>query len=228
MKNFNNKRENIVLGVFSLLFIFLFFEIYKYFLANEYSDLFAHFNYAVSISKNEVEYPGNFLMYYLVSLPNQYHHTVVVFALLMALSIYGKFLISYWVLKKNLVEKNYLFPLLMAFLLLFVFSIPSLTIVKKCLYFGNFVPNVWHNSTIIFLTPFAIALFYNVFLVKKYKYQFFVSVFLILVNIAIKPSFIFVFVGLLGIISFYDLVKEKKITSDIKKYIFLWLCVSAL
>ena len=65
------------------------------------------------------------------------------------------------------------------------------------MYLGRFVPNVWHNSTTVFLFPFAILLFWKQLKAfdspPKIK-DILLLCFLVILNAAIKPSFLFVYI----------------------------------
>ncbi len=67
------------------------------------------------------------------------------------------------------------------------------------MYLGKTVSNVWHNSTIIFLFPFALILFweeYKIIYKKGYcnKGKILLVFILVVLNALIKPSFLFVFI----------------------------------
>lgn len=93
-------------------------------------------------------------------------------------------------------NKNYWISFAIGLSLMFVFVIPVLYISNKYFYIGNFVPNVWHNSTTILLMPFAILLYIvSIKQIKSYDCTRDIQItILILLNIFIKPSFIFVFI----------------------------------
>lgn len=82
--------------------------------------------------------------------------------------------------------------IIFSLLLLIVFSLPTSTS-----YLGQISPNVWHNSTTIFVMPFALLLFW-----QSYKQlqsptvagAVLISIFCVL-NAFAKPSFLFVFCG---------------------------------
>lgn len=91
------------------------------------------------------------------------------------------------------INRGIIYPL--SFFLLIFMSVIS----GKNLYLGEPSPNVWHNSTVIFLMPFALLLFlYTAKIInegRKQKYVIILFV-LILINALIKPSFLFVYVAL--------------------------------
>ncbi len=78
--------------------------------------------------------------------------------------------------------------------LMFIFCLPGLNFfVNNNFLLGQLASNLWHNSTVIFLFPFAIMLFFEIFsfLEKSGKSKFTLLIFLVVINILIKPSFIF-------------------------------------
>lgn len=99
-------------------------------------------------------------------------------------------------------QKKYI--ILLSFLMLFVFSFPNIRAIirlfySKCegsYYLGQISPNVWHNSTLIFLMPFALLLFWQSYqqLIDPQSNRIWIISLLIVVNIFIKPSFFFVFI----------------------------------
>lgn len=85
--------------------------------------------------------------------------------------------------------------LLLTSMLLIVFNLPKEFSLEGRFYLGQIPPNIWHNSTTIFLMPFALYLFWLSYkqltspATNRIAYISFVCV----VNILIKPSFFFVF-----------------------------------
>lgn len=97
---------------------------------------------------------------------------------------------------------------LTSFLLLFAFSLPSFFLNTDYNYLLRYTPNVWHNSTTIFVMPFVILLFWlSVKQLNEFKKErlFWITILLIL-NVVIKPSFLFVYVVIFPI---FLLVKFK-------------------
>ena len=82
--------------------------------------------------------------------------------------------------------------------LIFTFSLPLSKLLGGHYYLGNLPPNVWHNSTTIFLMPFALLLFWNSYeqLKNPTTKRIIILSILVLINIIIKPSFCFVFIVL--------------------------------
>ncbi|MGB0880999.1 MAG: hypothetical protein ACPGTO_10570 [Polaribacter sp.] len=98
--------------------------------------------------------------------------------------------------------------------LFFCFAIPdpfSYFVLNK-MYLGRFVPVVWHNSTTILLFPFAILLFWKQLKIidsvhKTTLSEILVINILVIINVLIKPSFLFVYMP----VTFIFLLKNFKI-----------------
>lgn len=107
----------------------------------------------------------------------------------------------------NSLSKNYWLSVISGLSLIFIFAIPIATlVVRGWMYLGNFTPNVWHNSTTIFLFPFAILLYYNSYKqFDSYSPRRDITIFiLILLNLYIKPSFFFAFACAYPLIMLYQ------------------------
>ncbi|MDR2836328.1 MAG: hypothetical protein LBV69_09110 [Bacteroidales bacterium] len=146
---------------------------------------------------------GNFVLYGLVNVFSGFNKTIIVaeFVLCILLSFAT---VWRYVLAKNQIHRldngvnGYWKSVLWALSLIFIFAIPIPLLLHQPhnFYLGSFTPNVWHNSTTIFLFPFAILLFH---LSCKQLYEFNVKnnfwiVLLVSLNIFIKPSYFFVWV----------------------------------
>ncbi len=78
--------------------------------------------------------------------------------------------------------------------LMFLFCLPGLNYFENNNFLlGQLATNVWHNSTIIFLFPFAIMLFFEGYrFVENFeKKKILLLISLIVINVLIKPSFLF-------------------------------------
>lgn len=96
-------------------------------------------------------------------------------------------------LDSNSINRSHLYILALSLLIL----MPILT--GFAMYLGKPSPNVWHNSTIMFLMPFAVLLFlYTGRIIQEGGKRNLISIFFILIvlNVLIKPSFLFVFISL--------------------------------
>jgi hypothetical protein len=98
------------------------------------------------------------------------------------------------------IDLNY-YMMLIFFAVAMFFSVPvqdpaGLFLFERY-YIGKISPNVWHNSTVIFLFPFALLLFYKqskMLVEENATARELIEIFvLIIINILIKPSFFFVY-----------------------------------
>jgi len=82
-----------------------------------------------------------------------------------------------------------------ALLLAFAFSLPGAGILQGRFYLGQLPPNVWHNSTAIFLMPFVLLLFWTSYkqLIEPQNKRIWLISLLNIVGILIKPNFFLVF-----------------------------------
>ncbi|WP_156032833.1 hypothetical protein [Prevotella sp. 10(H)] len=169
-------------------------------------DLSYHARFSLEIMKGERPMFGNFLLYMLVpvfagfSKSLLYHKISLCFLIAIATTIkfvWAKNKINEIGLFSYDISKRYWMSVLIAFSLIFVYviPIPSYLLFDR-FYLGNFVPNTWHNSTTIFLFPFAILLFYQSYkqIVEYDSKRNIIILILMIVNIFIKPSFFFVFI----------------------------------
>jgi hypothetical protein len=191
-------------------------------------DLNTHVGQIVKINSNEISYPPNFLYYFLVNLFSGFSKnleilsTVAIF--LLSGAVTAKYIITIKMLEEfsgvNTNNINKKLITLFAFILVFSFAIPDFynLFFLKNLYLGRIVPNVWHNSTTIFLFPFALMLFWKQFnLIKSASTPSFKDIvalsLLVVLNALIKPSFLFVLIPVtsIWIILKYELKNFKKI-----------------
>ncbi len=84
---------------------------------------------------------------------------------------------------------------LTAFLLAFAFSLPTANVLKGWYYVGQTPPNIWHNSTTIFIMPFALLLFWLSYkqLSDPQKSRISLIALLAVLTILIKPNFFLIF-----------------------------------
>lgn len=163
------------------------------------SDIKAHVQLIQSVARGASLPPANFMFYLLV-------YTIAIFnietlplyiatVLILSLSVAAKFTISrvfliqhYRSALKNNVAPEAIIPFI-SILLLIVFSLPT-----NNFYIGQIPPNVWHNSTVIFVMPFALLLFWLTYnqLVHPTVNRTVPITILCILNILIKPSFFFV------------------------------------
>ena len=208
-----------------LLFVFLFLAFYTLLkvIPPDYNDLHDHAAFARKMCTGEIPYTGNFLLYLLVNVFSFFSAKVTPteFSLCFLLAFAGvyRFNLSRKVIADVLNEdyrysSNYWLTAALTLSMLFVFAIPipSYFSDDHFFYIGNYVPNVWHNSTILFLFPFALLLFEQSYQqLKEFNAKRNLWIFLlIMLNLSIKPSYFFVFICVypLTLLFKYKLKKE--------------------
>ena len=191
-----------------LLFILLFAAYYSLLkvIPADYNDMHDHAAFARKMCTGEIPYTGNFLVYLLVNIFSFFTAKVTPTELslcgLLALAGVYRFSLTQQkiteVVKEINFQSSWWLTVLLSLSMLFVFAIPLPGYLSDDHYFyiGNYVPNVWHNSTILFLFPFALLLFEQSYKqLEKYSLKRNALIFiLILLNLMIKPSYFFVFI----------------------------------
>jgi hypothetical protein len=196
----------VVLFVLTIL-LFVAFEGILHVVPADYNDIHDHAAFARQMAQGQRPYAGNFLVYLLVNVLSFFSSNVafseIVLCLMIAVATTYRFSLSEQKINqfvysdsvsKNKKSKSSLYALS----LLFVFAIPIPSYFSEdCfMYIGNYVPNVWHNSTILILFPFALLLFDLSYrqlesFENKRNWQILL---LVTLNLFIKPSFFFVFI----------------------------------
>lgn len=164
------------------------------------SDILGHALYIQKMVQGEVLPPANFLYFglvYVVSLfDTREFPLLLASALVLSLAVSAKFAIT------RTYASNYLANILggaqaseravilVSVMLLIAFSMPM-----RRLYLGQIPPSVWHNSTIVFVMPLALLLFWQSYeqLMEPNRRRVFVLSILCVANIFAKPSYVFVF-----------------------------------
>jgi hypothetical protein len=149
--------------------------------------------------------PTNFLFYIVVYITALFKTDAtslfVASSLILAVAVAAKFIITRQLFKQHM---GRLFPesssnnlsIGLSLSMLVVFNLPLLySIFRGQYYIGQIPPNVWHNSTTIFLMPFALLLFFKSYeqLEQPSSKGILPLVVLVVLNILAKPSFFFVF-----------------------------------
>ena len=199
----NMVRENRdVIGIFVLM-VGMF--AYIMFVIKWNSDLPAHAHIAQQMLEEHRLFSTNFLMYFLINLLTFFtgakYPMRAVLVLLLAAANTAKYAIVREAFREWTSSKT---AKLASFSMLFVYIIPLMYFLKPLgiflsadnMYWGYYVPNVWHNSTILCMMPFAIACY--LLSVKQFKQYTdrrnkYISLFLVL-SVLVKPSFFFVYV----------------------------------
>lgn len=182
-----------------IIFAIIFFSVFQLI----GTDISLHVQLIDAINNENEPYPANFLYYFIVNLFSGFSKNTnvigAVACLFLATSVALKF--SY---TKSIIaltgEQSHSRACFLALLLLFFFTIlePYGMIKFQSMYLGRIVPNVFHNSTSIFLFPFAIILFWNTWKLIESKStgsvkDIFTLTLLVVIGLLIKPSFFFIY-----------------------------------
>ncbi|MDD4148517.1 MAG: hypothetical protein PHE33_00655 [Bacteroidales bacterium] len=182
------------------------------------ADIDAHARFAILQSKGEI-FIGNFILYGLAGLLTFFSDNFRLVTVAVCFIIGSATSLKFCIAKKQidkleLANNQYSYKsILLALSMLFVFIIPiPILFTYGFFYRGGFAPNVWHNSTIILLAPFAILLFYKSYeQLQKYTMKNnIIIIVLVIINVFIKPNFFFVFITVYSVFSLakYKLKKE--------------------
>ncbi len=189
-----------------ILLVFLFSAYYallKYIDADK-NDIVEHAKFARQMCTGTIPYTGNFMLYLLVNIFSFFTANVlfseISLCLLLAFAGTYRYYLSFTKINEigGIKSDKPWISILFAISLLFIFviPIPSCFLGDYFMYIGNYAPNVWHNSTILFLFPFALILFdlsFKQLQVYDSKRNGWILL-LIALNLFIKPSFFLVFI----------------------------------
>ena len=173
------------------------------------TDIEHHVYYVFEFIKGEKALPvtfGLYLVIYLFSLftTGEYELLLYITYFILSIAIIFKTILSYkFVESRNNFSLSKSQFLIFCFCCVFIFCLPNL--VTSNMYFGNFTPNVWHNSTTIAVVPFSILLFWiSLLQIEKYssKRNLFLLA-LIFANLIIKPSFLFSFFPVYPVLMYF-------------------------
>lgn len=172
------------------------------------TDITAHVDFIVRYATGVEPWTFNFLYYlavYALAWGSTEPGALLTAALfLLALSVLAKYAVTRFVLDTELAERmpdgrrNHLHGLVIAGTLLLLLAHNLYLRPWTNAYLGQFSPNVWHNSTTIFLMPFALLLFWSSCrFIERGETRTVANIMLIAlllaVNAAIKPSFLLAF-----------------------------------
>ncbi len=191
-------NENLIVFVATLAFLLAQFAF------RVPTDFVMHAHFLERMASGEAIFAGNFLYYllaYIVSFGAKN------FTLIMgAAALLG----SFFVAAKYFLTKQMTVSLLnlqfsdrqigwFCATMMVVFSLPSIEYFSKnYFYLPQIPPNAWNSSTFIALMPFAVALFWVSYqqLVAATRARVWVILALVMLNIAVKPSFFMIFVAI--------------------------------
>lgn len=164
------------------------------------TDIPVHAQIAYSFVNSNDKLTPNFLYYFLLALFagfSGYKYAYYIASIIvLSIAIALKFLVNSFYIKKYVPQISSRTTIILSVFLLFIFCLPGYNFsYPDHFYFGQLAPNVWHNSTVIFLFPFCIVLFFKVYELlysnetnRNASYQ---VAGLILINALIKPSLLF-------------------------------------
>lgn len=204
------------------------------------SDLRAHAEIARIMLKQRRLFLGNFLLYFFVNLFTAFScstkMTKAVLAVLIALSNTGKYVIVRDAFGQFCPNR---YARLFSFALLFVFVIPILWCLELLglynnpiwlpgvLNLGCYVPNLWHNSTILCSMPFAIL----TYLLSIKQFDGFqmgrnnkIALFVV-IGTLIKPSFFFTWVVAFPILMFIRFRDRKEFWFSLIPVALCCICI---
>ncbi len=166
-------------NVIVLLITFCIFMYIGTFIGN---DLRVHLLQVIKINNGEASYPPNFLYYFLANFFSLFSKDIVPLYIsgftILSFSMLLQYVVTKEIISASLayskVKVSYSFIIAVSVSLLLFFPIPDYyhLVELKLMYLGKVTPHVWHNSTIIFLQPFTLLLFweeYKVISRKKIK-----------------------------------------------------------
>jgi hypothetical protein len=190
---------NKYIGVFELILLSFLGILFFFFTVTIPTDIRLHANFIIEYAQGLKNFPTNFLYYFTVYLFGFFssNYKVLLVASIAVLSLIT--LYKYQIVKKIIVSElnttDYKIASITSAVLLFVFALPSVLIFNNLYYLGSFTPNIWHNSTTIFVMPFVILLYWESCqqLLQFNSKRLWIISLLILINVCIKPSFLFVY-----------------------------------
>lgn len=215
MKKFNFQTINFEKINLKLLQILVYFFIiiicltlFSISILRQFPDIPDHNSMAYGAFHGKQILQVHFLYFVILMLPQLLSdniYAVHVFSvMILTLSVIWKYRISQKILSSELIVESYSNRISKKVLDVFVIGVPFLLLLSQNIIykpsatmFLGFIPiNIWHNSTTIFLMPFALLLFYksyNYLLLPEVK-KLWLLLLLILLNLIIKPSFFMSFV----------------------------------
>lgn len=166
------------------------------------TDIQAHTNCVLEFALGKKPIPTNFLYYlsvYLLSFCSKNINVLLIFSvILLTTTTFFKYYITKTIFCNELAVKTNSEIIIANFSAAFciaAFSLPLTYFLTHNYYVLTFTPNIWHNSTTIFAMPFVLLLFWisQRQLQEFSKKRLMLIAVLIVINIFIKPSFVFVF-----------------------------------
>jgi hypothetical protein len=172
------------------------------------TDIYIHLEFASAASTDWKLYPANFGIYLLTNSLSVFMPDYYALPLVLSFSIAIKFIFSYYIAAQIMQEDavfNMRIALFLAICAIIVFAIPyRIFLGENIFYYGLYVPNVWHNSTIIASMPFVLIVFwlsYKEFIAPSLQNVYLLCLSVVLLSV-FKPSFLFIYCPAFAIMFF--------------------------
>lgn len=198
----SSKRKNIFLAA-SIIFIIFFVYFYLIIDNGIKTDIQMHASMAHSFATHQDRLTPNFLYYFLVALASGYSKNYPTYywasIFLVSAAVTAKFCLNHsYISKYANIQPHWTIDWGLSFAMLFLIPLPGWDFFfSQHFYLGQLTPNVWHNSTTIFVMPFAMLLFFQSheqLFSKSAQHSKSLLIYitlLIVINALIKPSFLF-------------------------------------
>lgn len=235
-----NKKKSILIAA-SIVFIIFFAYFFLLIDSGVKTDIQIHASMAHSFANHHDRLTPNFLYYFLVALVSGFSDNYPAYywssILMVSAAVTAKLCLNHSYISKYAdMPPHWAITWGLSFAMLFVISLPSWDFFRsQHFYLGQLTPNVWHNSTTIFVMPFAMLLFF-----KSYELLFSDDVYhnknllthitlLIVINALIKPSFLFTLLPSVFIIFCYGKFSNAtdRKTSQLLPYLFGIIFIAA-
>ncbi len=198
MKLFSKK-----FGYFELLVAIILTLIFGFMTLKMDTDIQLHAKFIIEYTNGTIPFQVNFLYYFTVYFLSFFSNEMSVLLLVSIYVLTGITFLKYRIVKNflqseipNNMKNAAATTSIISLLLLFCFSLPSVLYFNNDFYYLlSYPPNIWHNSTTIFVMPFVILLFWESMkqLESHSQKRLFIIGLLICANAVIKPSFLFVY-----------------------------------
>ncbi len=198
----SGKRKSIFIAT-SIIFIIFFVYFYLIIDNGIKTDIQMHASMAHSFVTHQDRLTPNFLYYFLVALASGFTESYPTYywasIFLVSAAVTAKFFLNHsYIIKYTNIQPHWTIAWGLSFAMLFVTSLPGWDFFfSQHFYLGQLTPNVWHNSTTIFVMPFAMLLFFQSYELlftntdhSNKRLLIYVTL-LIVINALIKPSFLF-------------------------------------
>ncbi|MEO6882681.1 MAG: hypothetical protein ABI199_01510 [Bacteroidia bacterium] len=195
------------ISIYALLALISIFD-FSFCILKQFPDIPDHNAFAFAVFHGHEVLPVHFLYFLILQIPQLFFKNIIavhIFSvIILTLSVLYKYKISQRIFSNSLQDSVSADFLAKKSVLFFCLLIPFLVMISEniiwkfsaTMFLGYIPLNTWHNSTTIFLMPFALLLFYQSYqyLLHPDSKKLWIILFLILLNLIIKPSFFMSFI----------------------------------